>query len=336
MHSERRVLLVGDIVEDSYCALERPVFDEDNPSKSEVANLVGWIAEAGYEVEVCGNVSKFIESGPPDKDVIVFPLWRGGASRNRTAIVPAYCEERNIPFVGGDAYVQAVCQDKSLSKILANTVGIRTSREVLLYSDDELHSFDFISHLTAPFVVKPLLSACSIGVHDSSLCHNNEQARRQSEYLFASGLGPVLCEEFIEGEEISLCIIEDGGLIIQRCVGGYRDDNGKCPFRKRLHTFEDKMNMSPSWSISALSDKLVQSILKPAEELIRRLGKVDIIRIDGRIKDGDFYLIELTPDIHLSLESMFLGSFNAVGSPPTQLLDNIIQLSVRTNKTICR
>jgi D-alanine-D-alanine ligase len=330
MCKEMSVLLVGDVVEDSCCALERPIFDEDNPSKSEVASLVSWITEAGYEVDVCDNVCKFIESGPSAKDVLVFPLWRGGASRNRTAIVPAYCEERGIPFVGGDASTQAVCQDKSISKMLANAVGIRTPQEVVLHSPKELKSFDSLYNLKTPFVVKPLLSACSIGVHESSLCNNIEQGRRQAEYLLRSGLGPVLFEEFIAGEEISICIIEENGSILQKCVGGYRDDNGRCPFHKRLHTFEDKMNISPPWTISALSETLVEGLLKPAEELIRRLGKVDVMRIDGRINDGLFYLIELTPDIHLSLESMFLGSFNAVGCPPPQLLDNIIRSSLRT------
>ena len=263
------------------------------------------------------------------------PLWRGGTSRNRTAIVPAFCEACDIPFVGGDAYVQAVCQDKSLSKILSNSVGIKTPRELVLRNDAELNSFDPLSNLRAPFVVKPLLSACSIGIHDASLCHNNEQAQRYAKQLFALGIGPVVCEEFIQGEEISLCIIEERGAVIRKCVGGYRDDNGECPFRDRLFTFDDKMNMSPPWTISALSDRLVQSTWRQAEELIHRLGKVGIMRIDGRINDGVFYLIELTPDIHMSLESIFLGSFNAVGCPPTELLDRVIQSSIKNYQNNC-
>jgi len=48
----RNILLVGDIVDDSNSALERTIFDEDNPSRSEVSNLVSWITEAGYKVSV--------------------------------------------------------------------------------------------------------------------------------------------------------------------------------------------------------------------------------------------------------------------------------------------
>lgn len=329
MSSERSILLVGDIVEDSNCALERPVFDEDNPSRSEVANMVGWITEAGYEVDVCDDVCSFVESGPSNKDVFVFPLWRGGASRNRTAIVPAYCEARNIPFVGGDAYVQAVCQDKSLSKMLANEVGLRVPGEIVLQSEDDLCSFSPSSHLRGPFVVKPLHSACSIGVYDSSLCHNENRARHQAENLFAAGLGPVVCEEFIEGEDISLCFIEERGTIVKRCVGVYRGIDGKSPFYNRLFTFDDKMNMAPPWSISVLPDTIVQSAWTLAEALIRRLGKVDIMRIDGRLNEDGFVFIELTPDIHMALESIFLGSFHAAGWPPAELLNYVIRSSIK-------
>jgi D-alanine-D-alanine ligase len=332
MHSKRNILLVGDIVPDSNCALERSVFDEDNPSESEVANIVGWITEAGYKVDVCDDVCSFIDSGISDKDVLVFPLWRGGASRNRTAIVPAYCEAHNIPFIGGDAYVQTVCQDKSLSKILGSVIGMSVPGEIVLWSERDLSSFSPSSQLRWPFVVKPLYSACSIGVDDSSLCHNDDLARHKAESLFNRGLGPVVCEEFIIGEDISLSFVEECGTIVKKCVGVYRGIDGKSPFYNRLFTFDDKIKDTPPWSISVLPDTIVQSAWMLAEDLIRKLGKVNIMRLDGRLNEDGFVLIELTPDMHMALESIFFGSFNAAGYPPAELLDCIIQSSLKSYK----
>jgi len=331
MHSELSILLVGDIVEDPDSTLKRPVFDEDNPSRSEVAHIVEWISEAGYEVRVCDDVCSFVESGLPYKDVLIFPLWRGGASRNRTAIVPAYCEARNIPFVGGDVYVQAVCQDKSLSKMLAKAVGMSVPGEMVLQSEEDLSSFTPSAHLHGPFVVKPLYSACSIGVHESSLCHNDDLARHQAQNLFDSGLGPVVCEQFIEGEDVSLCFIEERGAIVKRCVGAYQGTDGKSPFYNRLFTFDDKMNAAPPWTISVLPDALVTHAWELTQYLIRKFGKLDIMRIDGRLTEDRFVLIELTPDIHMGLESIFFGSFNAAGCPPAELLDFVIKSSIKNN-----
>jgi len=216
--------------------------------------------------------------------------------------------------------------------MLATAVGISVPGEIVLRSEDELRSFRPSQHLHCPFVVKPLYSACSIGVDESSLCHNDNLARERAENLFATGLGPVVCEEFIEGEEISLCFIEERGTIVNRCVGAYLGIDGKSPFYNRLFTFDDKMNLAPPWSISVLPDTLVQKTWTMTEDLIRRLGKVDIFRIDGRVNEDGFFFIELTPDIHMALESIFLGGFNAAGSPPTELLDCVIRSSIKNQR----
>lgn len=330
MRSLQRILLVGDIVDESISSeRERPIFDEDNPSEKEVANIASWLAEGGYEVDVCNNVNSFIDGGHSYKYDIVFPLWRGGASRNRTAILPAYCEARGIPFIGGDTYVQTVCQDKSLSKMLVNTVGMVAPGEIVLQSKDDLANFSPSSRLAAPFVVKPLYSACSIGVNDSSLCCNDRQALERAEELFSAELGPIVCEEFIEGDEVSLCFIEERGTIRERCLGVYRGADGRSPFHNRLFTFEDKLDPSPPWRISVLPDSNIEPVWKLAEDLIRRLGKVDMMRIDAKLNEKGLFLIELTPDIHLALESIFLGSFYEAGVSPVQLLDGLVQCSMR-------
>ena len=332
MRSNLKVLLVGDIVENKNINIERYIFDEDNPTKSEVENLRDWIIEAGYKVDIFDKVNNFIESGISNEDVLVFPLWRGGASRNRTAILPAYCESRNIPFVGGDAYVQAICQDKSFSKNLATAVGMKVPGELVIQSLDDLISLSPSSCLRPPFVVKPLYSACSIGIDDSSLCYNDEFVRIRTKQLFDAKLGPVVCEEFIEGEDISLCLIEERGSIAKKCVGAYQGIDGISPFYNRLFTFNDKINLDPPWFISVLPDNTVSSVWKSAESLIRKLGKVDIIRIDGRLNKDGFVLIELTPDIHLSLKSVFMGSFNIIGATPSVLIDYIIQSAIKNYK----
>ncbi len=326
MSNKRTILLVGDVVDDSPYPGERPVFDEDNPSRSDVAHLTSWIQEAGYTVDVCDSVSSFVIS--TYKDVLVFPLWRGGASRNRTAIVPAQCEERGLPFVGGDAYVQALCQDKSLSKLVASASGIAVPREIVLRSENDLRSFLPSSQIRRPFVVKPLYSACSIGIDDSSLCHDDDVARCKAESLFAAGLGPVVCEEFIEGEEISLCFVEEHGVLVSQCVGVYQGSDGRSPFYSRLFTFADKTCATPTWRVSSLPNRVADGVWALAESLTRKLGKVDLMRIDGRLTENGFVLIELTPDIHMGLDSMFLGSFSASGYPPTAVLDGVIRSSL--------
>jgi D-alanine-D-alanine ligase len=328
MLKPRTVLLVGDTVDDGGVGA-RSWFDEDKPTHSEIADLAGWFTEAGYRVDVSESVRHFVEAPPGGDGVVVFPLWRGGASRNRTAIVPAVCEARGLAYVGGDALVQTLCQDKSISKLCLRSAGFHVPGEWVVRAVRELATFRPSLRLRAPFVVKPLYSAASIGVTPASLCESDAPATQRAAELLADGLGPVVCEEFISGEEVSLCFVEEAGEVVRKSVAAFRGADGRCPFLGRLCTFDDKLSANPPWRIVALENTISDDIWSMAEALTRSLGKVDYMRIDGRIENGRFVVIELTPDIHLGLTSCFLGSFNAAGTPPPVVLDHLVTASLR-------
>ena len=75
-------------------------------------------------------------------------------------------------------------------------------------------------------------------------------------------------------------------------------------------------------------------VWEQAEHILRMLGKVDLFRIDGRLHNGEFVVIELTPDIHLGTDSPFLGGFDAMGKGPVRILDQLIRSLAR--KSDCR
>src|SRR4051812_23052045 len=112
------VVLVGDLVADRKKAVASRGFDADKPTRADVAQVCEWLAAAGYATKVFDQVADFISAAHDQlSNIIVLPLWRGGPSRNRALAVPAVCEEFRIAYVGGDAFVHTVTQDKSLSKV---------------------------------------------------------------------------------------------------------------------------------------------------------------------------------------------------------------------------
>lgn len=322
------VLLVGDVIDDPQPFAPQSPFAQDMPTHREVAAIAGWLASAGYDVDVESQVRSFVDSRKRSPRGITFPLWRAGSSRNRTAIVPGVCEARDLPYVGGDVLVHAACQDKSLSKALIRAAGMKAPDDVVIRSVGDVAGFRFTSMLAPPVVVKPLYSACSIGVDDTSLCVSDEQVQARAYALFEAKLGPVICEEFIPGDEVCLCMLERHGRIVERCVAVYRDADGKCPFQHGLLTFDAKTRPDPGWAIGEDSALLDADTWERAERLLRSLEKVDLFRIDGRLHDGEFTVVELTPDIHLGTDSPFLGGFNAMGKRPADILDRLVQVSL--------
>jgi len=330
MHIKPVVLLVGDVVADRARAIATRSFDADKPTIQDVEQIVAWLMETGYAVDVQDRVEKFAERPPRAQDLIVLPLWRGGASRNRTAIVPAICEELAIPYIGGDVFVQTVCQDKSLSKVFSVNAGFQVPREWYLPTSADVERFNPSLRLTAPFVVKPQYSAASIGIDDRSLCYTDEDARTRAADLFNIGLGPVVCEEFVVGDEISLCFVEERGNIIAKCIVTYLDRAGIYPYRSSLMTFDEKAREDEDCKLHLWPHSVPDKLWNSAARLVHLLGKIDHMLVDGRIDRDQFIVIELTQDSNLGITSELVGGFNAAGTTPPLFFDQLIQASLRS------
>ncbi|MBK8176972.1 MAG: hypothetical protein IPK66_17450 [Rhodospirillales bacterium] len=320
----RDIVLVGDIVEDG--PSRETIFDWDNPTWPEVEQVRAWILSGGRKAEVISSVRQFASEAERYQGRIVLPLWRGGESRSRTAIVPAICEALDLTYIGADAYAQAACQDKSLSKHLLRAAGIDCALDIVVHSDESgSEALERCRKLQFPVVVKPLYSACSIGVEDASFCEQPGPAMDRAKQLFEQGLGPVIIEPFLRGEEISLCVIESEGEIDLRCISVFRDERGECPFAERLLTMSEKISADRRWMIGCRHTDLGDRLWERVRQLIRFLGPVGPLRVDGRICGGRFVAIELTPDIHLGLDSPFLGAFGAAGISPASIIDAMIR-----------
>ncbi|MBV9121413.1 MAG: hypothetical protein JOZ39_11955 [Chloroflexi bacterium] len=325
------VVLVGDVVSDRRAAVATRSFDADKPTKADIQTLTRWLGEAGYKWAVFESIREFVASPPrlPARS-IVLPLWRGGPSRNRTAIVPATCEELGIPYVGGDVFVQTVSQDKSLSKVFCRKAGFNVPGEWLLPARKDLRDFSPSSRLGTRFVVKPQYSGASIGIEDQALCRTDAEAKLWANELFDRGLGPLICEAFIEGDEISLCLIEEGGTIIERCVATVLDQHGAFPYPDRLVTFDEKSRDDDGCETRAWPHPIDPDLWNRAEALVNLLGKTDMLRVDGRLSKGRFTVIELTQDPNFGLDSEMVGGFNDSGLSPPRFFERLIQASYRS------
>jgi len=324
------VVLVGDVVPDRKVAVASRGFDADKPTRADVAQVREWLGNAGYPTKVFDRVTDFISAvRDQPRDIIVYPLWRGGPSRNRSVSVPAACEEFGIAYIGGDAFVHIVTEDKSLSKVFVRKAGFQVPAEWLVLSDADLADFRPSERLRPPFVVKPQYSGSSIGVEEPSLCANDAQAARWAHELFRRRLAPVICEEFIRGDEISLCFIEEGGRIVARCVSTVLGRDGAYPYRDGVLTFDEKARDDDEQRIAAWPHPIDPMLWRYAESLVRLLGKTDVMRIDGRLTDTGFKVIELTQDPSLAIDSELVGGFNDSGMPPSVFLDRLIQSSCR-------
>lgn len=255
------------------------------------------------------NLVDFLENIQDHKNDIVFPNWFGKNSRNRRGLLPAICEAYGIKYIGADTHTNILCSDKYLSKLYARKFGLNTS-ENLLFRNKKSVNLKKLKIIDLPIVVKPNFEGNSIGISNNSLYHTYEEALNQINTLLDILNENVLVEEYLEGNEVKVFLFGNDEKIhfmtqIKLIVDGLDY------YKTELFGFETKMESKEF--INQKVELLCHEDIIAMKKIFNSFSKVEYIRIDGRIKDGLFYLLELSPDCALCDNSSFSFAFNDNG-----------------------
>lgn len=243
------------------------------------------------------------------KDIVLSTIWSGTDTRNRKIYVPSICESYGIKYIGADSFVQAICADKSLCKKYCLSHGILSPKDIVLKIDSKC--YELLNTLQYPVVVKPNFEGSSIGISDNNLVYCKEDAKSISELLFKK-YEEVIVEEYIEGTEISACIVGHNGKIRLFEVVKLLLD-GKDYFTNQIWGYESKKGGKVHATREIITQLIPNAMKESFIDLFNSLGKVDFMRIDGRIFNNEFYLIELTPDCSLHPDCFMYFSFKSNG-----------------------
>lgn len=264
------------------------------------------------------------------KDCVVLSLWSGTHLRSRRAIVPSICEAYGITYVGADPYIQTICADKHLSKTLCATYGIQTAKDVIIHSEYE---FPMIRSLRFPVVVKPNFEGGSIGIFDENLTDNYEHTATVCQKLLPH-FKQLLVEEYIAGEEVSVCIAGTNQKLdvfqaVRIAV------NNKFFFDHDILGAEAKKMGQAVRTRDIITERFPITEKEKILSLFNSLGKVEVIRIDGRLHDDKFTVIELTPDCSLSETGSMSNAFLAEGYCYNEMLEMLCQNAIRNRELEC-
>ena len=117
-------------------------------------------------------------------------------------------ELMQLPYTGSGVMASSICMDKVMTKRVWLAEGLPTPRWVRLDSTDlQRERIRAVpDELGLPLIVKPPREGSSIGVSKVS-----GYSQMQAAVELAAGYDPdVLCEEFIEGEEVTCAVLGQG------------------------------------------------------------------------------------------------------------------------------
>lgn len=255
-----------------------------------------------YNAEFCSDHTELFDrlaKTPPD--LVVNFCDTGIFNRpDRELNLPAWLELHDIPYTGATPQAIAICFDKQLVRLIAESLGIETPREVFLSA---VHGFDELPDIY-PALLKPNRGDGSVGITKDAVVRNRHEAISYLDFLREElPASDILWQEYLPGSEYGIGLVGNPGTSI-RCFPPLEVDFSKLPRNANpILSFESKTDpTSPYWTDitfreARIDQKVLARMEAAASKLFRRLGLKDYGRFDFRCaEDGRPRLMEVNPN----------------------------------------
>lgn len=304
-------------------------FQEEFDSPVTIDAIAAALEGLGHQVERLGDGRELLERllrQPPD---FVFNIAEGhGISRSREARVPAVLEMLGIPYTGSDPLALSVTLDKDCAKRLVQSTRVKIPRWTVWGPDEPLDDIETRECLPWTAIVKPAWEGSSKGIRGKCVVDTPEELIEAIENHRRGYRQPVLVEEYIEGDELTVGVVGNSPpqiIGVMRVLPTLEEERFiyslevKRDFRRRVQ-YECPAKLPPLH---------LQAVEEAALTVYRTLGCRDVARIDFRLKDGTPHFLEVNPLPGLNPESSDLVILaRLAGWTYEQLIASILQAAL--------
>lgn len=285
------------------------------------------LVSLGHRVKMLGIDQDEITRISEVSTDLVFNLveWSGRECELGVRVCEAL-EKSRIPFTGSGARGYLLSCDKRLMKEEFEKWSIPTPRWQVVDGNNEK-----LLALPYPVIVKPTLEHCAIGISQKSVVNNENDLRTLIHRLLEEYKQPVLIEEYIEGLEGHVTVLEKDGKpwVLPPAVIEYKKQDGYTGIltydvKWKTNTWEDDLSV---WiDEQTLGMEILSRIEKICVDCYTHLGGRSYPRVDLRIRNSEIYVLEINnnPGIDFETSSGICRSAMKVGMTWEGLLNNII------------
>ena len=261
--------------------------------------IMGALEKKGHTVQLldvrCTNLFSYFKNNRVD---MVFNIAEGNNGRFRESEIPAVLDYLDIPYTGSSPLSLGLALNKALTKKILKSENIPTpSFQVFKKGNEELSP-----NLKFPLIVKPNYEGSSKGISVSSVVQTNGHLYKKIKEVMDLYNQEVLVEEFIDGKELSVGILENGKTTtlpilevdFSSCI-----KSGEYFYSWRMKEYQGnvELGLMPQFHCPARLDTETEELVKDtALKAHKALGCFDISRTDIRLsRDNIPYVLEINP-----------------------------------------
>jgi D-alanine-D-alanine ligase len=296
-----------------------------------VLNASGFEATGlGITGDVMGAMATLVGSKPD----AVFNLCESIRGDNRfESLMPLLMDLASIPYTGSCSFALSLALRKEKVKEVLRAQNVPVPRGGSVTSVGECAALQ----LSFPVIVKPAREDASVGISSASVVGSADVLEKRVAHVLENYRQPALVEEFIEGREIYVSLLDRRDQE-PRIFPFFEIDFSDMPEdRPKIVSFEGKwvensleyMGTRPI-RCEKMAPDLRTLIGKTALDAFRAIGLRDYARIDLRVSpDGNPYVIDVNPNCDLSdLAGGYSRAAKAAGLSYRELILHILGLAL--------
>jgi D-alanine-D-alanine ligase len=239
------------------------------------------------------------------------------------SLVSQTLETLKFTYTGSTPDVLKFCWDKVKVKQLMELWGIPTPRW-RIYNSSETNDWSIF-----PAIVKPAREHCSLGITTEAVIMSPKDLRNRVSHILDTFRQPALVEDFIDGREFHVTVWGNG--FIEMLPPAEMDFGAFDDVRDRLCTYESKFHPGSrhyekiTLKLPAtLSEREHEQLESTSLQTYRAFGCRDYARLDIRLRDGIFYVIDVNPNSDISAEASMACAAEAAGYTYGEMISRIV------------
>lgn len=303
--------------------------DEVIRLSTELDHALASIGHPAFSVPITDDdIARHLHPFDPDKYIIF--NWCEGLPgiENSEALAIKKLEELGYTFTGANSEALALAYDKYRVKVILDKARIPTPAWQIFGSPD------IRDWKTFPAIVKPQNEHCSAGITPESVVMNQPDLKNRISFILNKYSQPALVEDFIDGREFHVSVWGNDQLTV--LPAAEMDFSSFVNMKDRLCTYDAKFipgsqhyEKIETLLPAPLTNDEKEALEKVCGDAYRATGCRDYARMDVRLRDNIFYVLDVNPNADISSDASMACAAEIAGISYAQMGSMIVRMAAQ-------